>query len=67
MTIDANVRTPEQLFKGSIRYMVPAYQRRYVWNKTDQWQPLWEDVQRLADGYMSLTQRGRHNHKRPAA
>lgn len=56
MTIDANVRTPEQLFKGSIRYVVPPYQRRYVWSKTEQWEPLWEDVQRLADDYMTATQ-----------
>ncbi len=54
MTISANVRTPEQLFGRSVRYVVPAYQRRYVWNEKDQWEPLWEDVERLADEYLDL-------------
>lgn len=26
------------------RYLVPLYQRQYVWNENDQLQPLWEDV-----------------------
>ncbi|MDE2891494.1 MAG: DUF262 domain-containing protein [Chloroflexota bacterium] len=54
MTISANVRTPEQLFGRSVRYVVPAYQRRYVWNEQDQWEPLWEDVERLVDDYLDL-------------
>ena len=54
MTISANVRTPEQLFGRSVRYVVPAYQRRYVWNEQDQWEPLWEDVEKLADDYLDL-------------
>ncbi|MDE2746386.1 MAG: DUF262 domain-containing protein [Chloroflexota bacterium] len=58
MTISANVRTPEQLFGRSVRYVVPAYQRRYVWNEQDQWEPLWEDVERLADAYLDLIGNG---------
>lgn len=58
MTISANVRTPEQLFGRSVRYVVPAYQRRYVWNEEDQWEPLWEDVERLADEYLDLIGNG---------
>jgi len=26
------------------RFVVPLFQRGYVWNETDQWQPLWDDV-----------------------
>ncbi len=59
MTIDANVRTPEQLFGRSVRYVVPTYQRRYVWNERDQWEPLWEDVERLADAYLELVGSGK--------
>lgn len=55
MTIDANVRTPEQLFNRSVRYVVPAYQRKYVWGQDEQWEPLWEDVKRLAETYLELT------------
>ncbi len=29
--------------------MVPLFQRRYVWNQENQWEPLWEDVARLAE------------------
>lgn len=28
---------------------MPAYQRPYVWTEGRQWQPLWEDVERVAD------------------
>jgi hypothetical protein len=31
------------------RYAVPLFQRPYVWEKQAQWEPLWEDVRRLAD------------------
>lgn len=28
--------------------IVPVYQRPYVWNQWDQWEPLWSDIERLA-------------------
>src|SRR5438309_6547176 len=31
------------------RLMVPLFQRPYVWNQENQWEPLWEDVVRLAE------------------
>ena len=31
------------------RYTVPLFQRPYVWERRAQWEPLWADVQRLAD------------------
>ncbi len=31
------------------RYAVPLFQRPYVWERKAQWEPLWEDVRRLAD------------------
>ncbi|HUN53998.1 MAG TPA: DUF262 domain-containing HNH endonuclease family protein [Smithella sp.] len=34
------------LFDGKKRYVVPLFQRQYVWNKEDQWEPLWEDIER---------------------
>lgn len=27
-------------------YEVPLYQRQYVWDQADQWEPLWEDISR---------------------
>jgi uncharacterized protein with ParB-like and HNH nuclease domain len=26
------------------QYVVPIFQRGYVWTLEDQWQPLWEDI-----------------------
>lgn len=58
MPLKANVRTPEDLFLRPVRYVVPAYQRRYVWSEEDQWEPLWEDVERLAEDYLDRTRSG---------
>ena len=32
------------LFVKDIRYVVPLYQRPYVWTREDKWEPLWQDV-----------------------
>lgn len=42
-----DTRTVTELFERDVRYVVPLYQRPYVWNEKDQWEPLWEDVQVL--------------------
>ena len=40
--------TLKSLFEGEKVYRVPLYQRLYVWNETDQWGPLWEDITSVA-------------------
>jgi hypothetical protein len=45
----ATTLTPAEIFGNQIRYVVPLYQRPYVWTKDTQWQPLWDDVSALAD------------------
>lgn len=35
-----------------IRYVVPLFQRPYVWTEERQWRPLWEDVQAVAEGLL---------------
>jgi hypothetical protein len=47
--VDALIKTVNELFTAMHRYTVPAYQRPYVWTEDRQWQPLWEDVERVAD------------------
>lgn len=50
--MEVHLRTPETLFNAPdrpVRYVVPDYQRRYVWEQEGQWEPLKEDVLRLAD------------------
>lgn len=43
------VRTPQQVFFVPQRLIVPLFQRPYVWSKEHQWEPLWDDVRRLAE------------------
>ena len=33
-----------QVFSQDQRFTVPLFQRPYVWNKEEQWEPLWDDV-----------------------
>jgi len=50
--METNIHTPKELFQTNIRYTIPAFQRRYVWNREDQWEHLWEDVQNTAEEYL---------------
>ncbi|MEP7738882.1 DUF262 domain-containing protein [Nocardioides sp. 31GB23] len=58
--METNVRTPMDVFNLPQHLVVPLFQRPYVWDETDQWLPLWEDVRRMAelrltDPYTSAT------------
>lgn len=37
------------IFGVQTRYTVPLFQRPYVWSQADQWEPLWEDLERLVE------------------
>ena len=41
--------TPKKLFDQPVRYVVPDYQRKYVWEQEKQWEPLLDDVLNLAE------------------
>ena len=41
--------TINELFNGENVFLVPRYQRLYVWNEEDQWAPLWDDVIHIAE------------------
>lgn len=43
------VRTPQAIFMMPQRLKVPLFQRPYVWNQERQWEPLWNDVIRVAE------------------
>jgi len=38
-----------QIFQDQRQYKVPFYQRAYVWNREDQWERLWLDIQDKAE------------------
>lgn len=40
--------TVYEVFQLEKRYVVPLYQRPYVWKEDDNWAPLWEDVETKA-------------------
>lgn len=41
------------LLQKDIRLVVPLFQRPYVWNQKDQWEPLWEDIRNIAENILS--------------
>jgi hypothetical protein len=45
----------EAIFGNQVRYLVPLFQRPYVWNREDQWEPLWQDIQAVADRQLDST------------
>jgi hypothetical protein len=51
--METQVRTPQMIFMQPQRFVVPLFQRPYVWNQDAQWEPLWSDVTRVADRILS--------------
>ena len=41
--------TPNDILQQAQRLMVPLFQRPYVWGKDAQWEPLWDDIVRMAE------------------
>lgn len=42
-------RTPLQLFNLPQHFVIPLFQRPYVWKEVEQWEPLWKDIRRIAE------------------
>ncbi len=43
----------QQIFQDRHQYRVPFYQRAYVWDKEEQWEPLWNDIRDKADVHVN--------------
>lgn len=41
--------TVRELFALPVQYIVPRFQRGYVWNRDIQWEPLWQDITDTAE------------------
>jgi hypothetical protein len=54
--VDIDKPTLTDLFDKPRRYLVPLFQRPYVWGEQEQWGPLWEDVVRQAEGIQGARQ-----------
>jgi uncharacterized protein with ParB-like and HNH nuclease domain len=53
----ADILTLKTLFQKVVRYIIPTFQRPYVWNHEDQWEPLWNDVRNIAEEYLEQLER----------
>jgi hypothetical protein len=42
--LKAQAHPLKAIFGKDIQYVVPLYQRQYVWRKDSHWEPLWQDV-----------------------
>ena len=48
----ADINNLQSLFATDVRFLIPIFQRRYVWEEEKQWKPLWEDVSSTAERYL---------------
>ena len=48
----ANAVSLLQIFEPKMQLEVPLFQRQYVWNRRDHWEPLWEDISRKFADYL---------------
>ncbi len=46
-----------RLFGADVRYVVPMFQRPYVWEQEKQWEPLWQDVVDVVDALLDSYER----------
>lgn len=53
--MEAKALTPVDLFGGRVCYEIPPFQRPYVWTEEDQWQPLWDDIARVAEAVLATS------------
>jgi hypothetical protein len=54
--VEVEKRTPHQIFNMPQRLLVPLFQRPYVWSEKAQWEPLWDDIVRVAERYLAQPQ-----------
>ena len=41
--------TIHDVFEKERPYVIPLYQRSYVWNQDEQWEPMWDDIRQQAE------------------
>src|SRR5438309_9278120 len=60
--METQVRTPQMVFMQPQRLIVPLFQRPYVWNEENQWEPIWNDVVRVAERLLKQPNDKHHPH-----
>lgn len=51
--MDAGAIALLDIFEKKMRLEVPMFQRQYVWRQEQQWEPLWEDISRKFNEFIS--------------
>ncbi len=62
----ADTNTLQEVLHGDRRFVIPVYQRPYVWSRERQWEPLWTDVESTAVR-LAETRRASHLADKPAS
>jgi hypothetical protein len=52
--MQAETRTFTGLFQLAVRYVIPLYQRPYVRTRERQWEPLWQDIETVANHLVEI-------------
>jgi hypothetical protein len=48
----ADTLTLKDIFQQDVHYVIPIFQRPYVWTQEDQWEALWNDLRNAAEWYL---------------
>ncbi len=56
----------QTLFNKQVWYEIPVFQRQYVWDEDEQWEPLWVDVQNTAERYLEAERATSQTRHRPS-
>lgn len=49
--MEADTLNLKQIFSKDARYIVPTFQRKYVWSEEDHWQMLWNDLTQVVENH----------------
>lgn len=51
--IDADVKSVLELLQGNIKFVIPTYQRPYMWEAKTQCEQLWSDIIDFLEAYLN--------------
>lgn len=57
----ADTLTLKALFQKDVRYVIPMFQRPYVWTQDGQWEALWDDLRNVAEWYLDELRKANGN------
>ncbi len=56
----------QTLFAKQVWYEIPVFQRQYVWDEEEQWEPLWTDVRNTAERWLEIDGANLQSRQRPS-